>query len=463
MSLRVRIALISAGAVAVAVAIAALLTYSATKSELIAEVDSSLYLRLEQFEEIEDLRDLGQAVRQESQSSGPFRRGRRGFDAIFWQYLLVGTSTAVTDFPGSGGLPIGPLEQAVYDGDSNLALRTVAVEGDDLRMLTSQVPTGVVQVARSLAEVNNSLVGLANVLRFAAVVGALLAGVVGYFVARGAARPIGQLAEAAEHVAETQELAARIDVHRSDEVGRLAESFNAMLAALEGSREQQRRLVHDAGHELRTPLTAIRTNVELLGRIDDIPQHERTQMIQDIDSEIQELTALVGELVDLAAQPPTGKTVAVEINLGDLVDRVADKYRRRTGRTISVVADESMVVGDEGQLDRAVGNLIENAAKWGPEGTPIDVTLVNGRVEVADQGPGIDDADRPFVFDRFYRATKDRSTPGSGLGLAIVSKAAEAHGGSAFVGDALEGAIVGFEIPVVVPAQNESASETSGD
>lgn len=461
MSLRVRIALISAGAVAIAVAIAAFVSYSATKSELIDEVDSSLYERLEQFEEIEDLIDLGQAVRPETQSFGPFRRGRRGFDAIFWQYLLVGTSRAVTDYPGADGLPIGPLEQAVYDGDADFALRTVAVDGDDLRMLTSQVPTGVVQVARSLDEVNRSLVGLATILRFAAVIGAVLAGVVGFLVARGAARPIGQLAEAAEHVAETQELAARIDVQRTDEVGRLAESFNAMLAALESSREQQRRLVHDAGHELRTPLTAIRTNVELLGRIDDIPQHEREQMIRDIDSEIQELTSLVGELVDLAAEPPTGDAVVVEFSLGDLVDRVADKYRRRTGRTINVDLDDSVVVGDEGQLDRAVGNLIENAAKWGPEGTPIDVSVVEGRVEVTDLGPGIDDVDRPLVFDRFYRATKDRSTPGSGLGLSIVSKAAEAHGGSAFVGESDQGAVVGFEIPTSESTQAGSPGEPS--
>ncbi|MGA9596573.1 MAG: HAMP domain-containing sensor histidine kinase, partial [Acidimicrobiia bacterium] len=282
-----------------------------------------------------------------------------------------------------------------------------------------------------------------------AVVGVLIAAAIGYLVARGAARPIRQLAEAAEHVAETQELAARIDVHRTDEVGRLAESFNSMLAALESSREQQRRMVHDAGHELRTPLTAIRTNIELLSRVDNIPDEERKQMIADIDTEIQELSGLVTELVDLAAEPPSSTEVTEEVNLADVVDRVADKFRRRSGNTINVVADESVVLGRTATLERAVSNLIDNAVKWSPADAPIDVTVETGRVSVADRGPGIDEADRPFIFNRFYRATAARSTPGSGLGLSIVAKVAEDHGGQTFVADAGPGAVVGFEIPVL--------------
>ena len=238
-------------------------------------------------------------------------------------------------------------------------------------------------------------------------------------------------------------------MHRTDEVGRLAESFNSMLAALESSREQQRRLVHDAGHELRTPLTAIRTNIELLSRVDNIPDEERKQMIADIDTEIQELSGLVTELVDLAAEPPSSTEVTEEVNLADVVDRVADKFRRRSGNSINVVADESVVLGRTATLERAVSNLIDNAVKWSPADAPIDVTVRTGRVSVADRGPGIDEADRPFIFNRFYRATAARSTPGSGLGLSIVAKVAEDHGGQTFVADAGPGAVVGFEIPVL--------------
>lgn len=451
MSFRVRIALISAAAVAIAFTVAAWITYSATQRELIAEVDTSLRQRIEQIEQTTNPLELIAVLGafDERVARGPFERGVRGFDAIFWQFVPRFSGPAITDFPGEGGLPYGPGEQQVIDGEITSIVRTVDVGDDNLRVLTSSLPTGAIQVARSLEEVDNSLEGLGAILRFSAIIGVLLAGVVGYLVARDAARPIGQLAGAAEHVAETQELASRINVDRTDEVGRLANSFNAMLAALEGSRQQQRRLVRDAGHELRTPLTALRTNVELLAKVEDLPEEERVQMISDIDSEIQELTGLVSELVELAAESPVGNTEMEGVDLGDVAERVAEKYRRRTGRVINVSVDDSLVNGRFSQLERAVSNLVDNAAKWSPEGSPIDVAVAEGRVSVADCGPGIDESDRPFVFDRFYRATGARSNPGSGLGLSIVAKIAGDHGGSVFVDESGTGAVVGFELPLI--------------
>jgi len=445
LNLRVRIALISAAAVAVAIAVSAVVTFTATRSELVAEVDESLFDRVEAVDSAESVVDLAVAVQNTSRPGGFFGRGASGYDALYWR-LFFSDGTVVAS-PNTD-LPLEKQEENVLAGELPHVVRTVEVGDQNLRVLTAETNIGTVQVARSLVEVDDSLAGLASVLKLAAVVGVVLAAVVGYLVARGAARPIGELAEAAEHVAETQELAARIEVDRTDEVGRLAESFNDMLAALESSREQQRRLVHDAGHELRTPLTAIRTNVELLGRMDHIPAEDREQMIDDVNTEIQELSGLVAELVDLAAEPLHGEMVMEELNLADLVDRVADKFRRRTGRTITIESDDSVVEGSTLHLDRAVGNLIDNAAKWSPPGAPISVKVSAGSVSVADQGPGIDAADRPHVFDRFYRATKDRATPGSGLGLSIVAKVAADHGGSAFVGDGSGGAVVGFEIPL---------------
>lgn len=446
MSFRARIALISAAAVAIAIALATLITYTTTRHALLAEVDGSLHQRFDLIQSAEDSAGFLSALVGSPSTDDP--EAEIPFDQIVYQYVPSGSASGLSN--RGGGLPIGSQEQAVYDGQVASVLRTVPrVTGDNLRMLTAAIPTGVVQIARSLAEVDNSLAGLASVLKMAAVVGVLIAAAIGYAVARDAARPIRQLAKAAEHVAMTQELASRIDVNRTDEVGRLAESFNAMLAALESSREQQRRLVHDAGHELRTPLTAIRTNIELLTRMDNIPAEDRRQMIDDIEHEIQELSGLVTELVDLAAEPPTASEATEPVNLGEIVDRVAEKFRRRTGHTIEVVTDDSVVCGRSATLERAVSNLVDNALKWSPVDQPVEVKVADGAITVTDKGPGINEQDRPFIFNRFYRATAARSTPGSGLGLSIVAKVAEEHGGKVFVGDATSGAVVGFAVPVL--------------
>ena len=387
MSFRVRIALISAAAVAIAFAIAAWVTYSTAQRELIAEVDASLYERVEKIEEVTNPLDLFAVLGgfDSGLARGPFERGVRGFDAIFWQFVPASSGPAITDYPGDGGLPFGPLEQTVVDGDAITVIRTVDVGDDRLRVLTSSLSIGAMQVARSLAEVDSSLEGLASVLRLAAVVGVLLAGVVGYLVARGLARPIGQLAAAAEHVAATQELGERIDVDRSDEVGRLANSFNSMLSALDRSRQQQRQLVRDAGHELRTPLTALRTNVELLARVRDLPEDERTRMLADIESEVQELSGLVAELVELAAEPVADESDLEPVHLGDVAERVAEKYRRRTGRIIDVSSDDSVVNGQPSQLERAISNLLDNATKWSSPGSPVDVVIEEGKLTVLDR------------------------------------------------------------------------------
>jgi two-component system sensor histidine kinase MprB len=450
LSLRLRIALLAASAVAVAFAIGGVVTYNVTRHELTAEVDESLYHRIDQIVGVENTSELLSVLSSFGDGEGRggvFERGMRGFDAIFFQYVPNGDGRVLTQYPG--GLPVGTEEQAVIEGTAKEALRTVDVGDDNLRLLTIAVSNGAIQVARSLAEVDASLAGLASVLKIASIVGVLLAGLAGWIVARGAARPIGQLAAAAEHVAETQELASRIDVDRNDEVGRLAESFNAMLAALDGSRQQQRRLVRDAGHELRTPLTAIRTNIELLAKMDDLPTDERSQMIDDVDAEIKELSALVAELVDLAADPETVSHIREETSLGELVERVAEKYRRRTGHPLTVTVDESMVLAEPAQIERAVGNLIDNAAKWSPNGAAINIEVARGKVTVSDRGPGIAADDRPYVFDRFYRSDAARSTPGSGLGLSIVAKVADEHGGTVFVDEPGAGAAVGFEIPLI--------------
>ena len=269
-------------------------------------------------------------------------------------------------------------------------------------------------------------------------------------VARGALGPIGRLTKAAEHVAETQELEARIAVERDDEVGRLAASFNHMLAALEESRQQQQRLVHDAGHELRTPLAALRTNIELLARADDMPSRERKSLLDDITFELQELSNLVTEVVDAATDADVADEPMVGVALNQLVGRMIERARRRTDLEIRSELESFHMVGRRVMLERAVANLLDNAAKWSPAGASIDVSLSDGRLEVRDHGPGIDAEDRPRVFDRFYRSDAARGSPGSGLGRSIVKRVVENHNGFVFAEAAADGgAVVGFQLPML--------------
>jgi two-component system sensor histidine kinase MprB len=333
-------------------------------------------------------------------------------------------------------------------------VRNVDVEGTPYRMLTTALPGGgAVQVASNVSDNQAALGGLRTRLLLVGGGGVLAAGLLGWAVARRTVGPVERLTNAAEHVAATQDLATPIEVSRSDEVGRLATAFNTMLTALDQSRRQQQRLVMDASHELRTPLTSLRTNIELLQRADDLDPTDRRRLIADVDTEIRELSDLVAELVDLAGDRRTEEPVA-GLRLDEVVEAAVETARRRTGREIALSAEPVAVDGRRVMLERAVGNLIDNAHKWSPSGSPIEVTVVGGRVEVRDHGPGVAESDRSLIFERFYRSPDARSMPGSGLGLAIVKQIVEAHGGRVFADEAPGGgALIGFEIPVDVTAR----------
>jgi two-component system sensor histidine kinase MprB len=460
-----RIAVIAAAAVAVAVLAASVGAYFAARDELMDEVDQSLVELANQAQNLSGLRDLIPGANPRR----PFDR-QSGFDVIYIQAFL-GDGDPIASPSQSLILPVDQADRAVSSGAQGAFIRDVRVSGEHLRMITAPLVSPVfergstIQIARSLEEVDGTLQGLTVFLGVVGVGGVALAALLGLIVARGAIRPIGRLTQAAEHVAKTQELAARIEVDREDEVGRLAGSFNAMLAALEESRAQQRRLVRDAGHELRTPLTALRTNIEVLNRADSMPPDQRRQLLDDVMFELDELGELVTELVDLATDPLTASEPLVDLRLDELVAQVVGRFERRTGRTVNVDLVPQRIEGRRPMLERAVSNLLENAHKFSPPDTEVDVRLADGRIEIRDRGSGIDDGDRPHVFDRFYRATAARTTPGSGLGLSIVQHVAEDHGGTVFAEDAPGGgAVVGFTVPtrpepdLVKPADRVSGS-----
>jgi two-component system sensor histidine kinase MprB len=222
-----------------------------------------------------------------------------------------------------------------------------------------------------------------------------------------------------------------------------------MLARLSASRDQQHRLVQDVGHELRTPLTSLRTNVELLRQFDRLPPLDRQRVLADLAGETGELTMLVNEVIDLGTDAPLNPE-PIPVPLAAVVGRAVARARRRTAREVLLQADDSVVLGNAAAVERAVWNLLDNAVKFAPEG-PIEVTVEQGTLLVADHGPGIPPQDLPHVFDRFYRATAARSRPGSGLGLSIVAEVARAHGGSVAAGprsDGTPGAVLRLTLPL---------------
>jgi two-component system sensor histidine kinase MprB len=349
--------------------------------------------------------------------------------------------------------------------------KNVDVGGDVYRVATVSLGRGEggVQVAQELSSTEDLLRSLQQ--RTGVLVGAVViaAGLFGWWLARRITRRLVVLAGAAEDVARTRRLGIQVPVTGNDEVGRLGRSFDRMLGRLAQSEEDQRRLVQDAGHELRTPLTSLRTNISLLRRIDELPPATREELVADLAEESRELTDLVNELVALAAGQSDTEPVQ-RLTLGDIAEDAATIVRRRTGREILVrVTGDTTVDGRATALQRAVSNLLENAAKFDRHGKePIEIAVTGPehppqledsdepetgtppgmvRVEVLDRGPGIEEGDLMRIFDRFYRAAEARSLPGSGLGLSIVREVATSHGGAPFAYRREGGgAVIGFTV-----------------
>ena len=424
MTFRARLTVLASAAVAVAVALAAVLVYVAARSVLRGEVDDALQrqavLLSQAPVEAACLRDVFPEL----------PRARFGGPDGYIQIVCAGDE--LVREPGEEvGLPVSTRTDDVAAGQAGAFFADETVDGVRLRVLTTPVRgQAAIQVARRLDEVDRVLRGLRNVLVVVTLGGIGIATALGLLVSGSALAPIRRLTEATEHVAETRDLRSRIEVTGRDELSRLATSFNEMLEALDASLAAQRRLVADASHELRTPLTSLRTNVEVLTRPDAPSGEERERLLRDVVDQTSELTRLVEDVVELAR----GHEPAVEeadVRLDQVVAAAVERAERHAPHVrFRTDLDDSVVRGVPGRIDRAVSNLLDNAAKWSPPGGEVDVVVRAGEVTVRDRGPGIADEDLPHVFDRFYRSAAARRLPGSGLGLAIVRQVAEAHGGS---------------------------------
>ncbi len=369
------------------------------------------------------------------------------------------TMTAVIDGQSvtmDAAAPVGRPEVDVAAGRLNESARTVTTSEGAFRVVAVQVEPGwalVLATSMATTEATLHIVGLTSVL--GGVLGIAIAGIAGFLVGRAALRPVERLTVATEYIARTGDL-RRIEVTGNDELARLTTSFNTMLLALARSQEYQRRLVADAGHELRTPLTSIRTNLDLLTQAMAEPDNprlsaqDRVDLMNDVRAQMDELSLLISDLVELSRDERPVHAIE-QIDFAEVVERAVQRVQRRASSlTYDVQLTPWYLQGDPAALERAVTNLLDNAAKWSPPGGTVTVSLREGALQVADQGPGIADEDLPHIFERFYRSTEARTMPGSGLGLAIVRQVAENHGGRVAAARAPGGgALLGVWLPGV--------------
>jgi two-component system, OmpR family, sensor histidine kinase MprB len=442
MSFRLRLTLLTALAVAVAIVATSLAVYYTDRREQYRQVDSDLASTLE-------LPQLKTVVSGPVPPFGPVEQvGTRGYlsggAAVkllgkgapnVFRVVLPRSSTAVQvriarRAKGSGPVPL------------DVKYLTADVKGVPTRMLYFTSRDAAVTVSRSLFDVDRSLTHLRWMLFLISVAGIGAAAILGAFVSGRAMAPLRRLTETTEQIVETGDLSRRTGQRGRDEISRLSTRLDELLAGLEASLDTQRQLVADASHELRTPIATLRANIGLLGRPDTLVPEEREELIDDVQGELEAMTDLVTELVELArGEEPD--VVPTEFRLDEVVKCAVSRAARRSPELrFATKLEPSTVTGVPERVERAVSNLLDNARKWSPSSGTIDVTVHDGLVEVRDRGPGIAEEDRPLVFNRFYRAKGARGMPGAGLGLSIVKQIADAHGGSVTVDRAPDGGAI---------------------
>ena len=466
MPLRRRLALVAATVVAIAIVAAVLVCYLVVRGQLRGQVDDALRAQAIAVQQGEF-----HALAQQLPGIPPSAGGPA-------QYVqIVGAGGPPLLRQGDLSLPIDPRTRAVARGGSAAALSDIHIGNNHLRELTfpvtvsdnGQVESAAVQLARPLNGVDHVLSNLRLILALVALGGIALAAALGRLAARRVLAPLAEVAQTAQEIGETDDLSRRLAIHADDEVSQLASRFNVMLERLERSRtaldesvRAQRQLVADASHELRTPVTSLRTNIEVLLAGGELSDEDRRRLLADVVEQSEELSALVGDLIELArGDLPAGSVEDARLD-GIVAESVARARRNSSDIRFETALAPTIVDVVPDRLGRAVNNLLDNAARHSPPGGVVEVVVNAEGVHVRDHGPGVAEEDLPYVFDRFYRGVNSRGRQGSGLGLAIVRQVAEQHGGSVTVDNARDGgAIFSLRLPTV-PAPEGSAVQEGG-
>jgi two-component system sensor histidine kinase MprB len=523
MSFRRRITLVSAAAVAVAVVLASLLVYILTSNQLHSQVDNQLRTHARETNRLKRLfaaakikvnkdgsasivikapREFAIAAKEAegdiNSSHAEGEHAKHGFEtrpaygptvengsrpgALFgklptnpqqvrgYEQVVEANGTVIARSVANVTLPVDHRTIALARQGGEPFFRDTTVTGVHMRVLA--VPFGgnrAVELALPLSEVDSLLSRLRLILALIVVGGIALAALLGRLVAGAAVQPLKRLTQTTEHVTRTQDLSGRIAPVTEDEIGRLASSFNAMLDALERSMSaldesvsSQRQLVADASHELRTPVTSLRTNIELLQQLGpQMDAQEHARLLDDVVEQLEDLTRLINDLIDLARGEQPGEEVE-DVRLDSLVEEaVARAQARAPGRPFRAELTPVIARGVPARLERAVSNLLDNAVKYSPPDSPVEIELHDKELTVRDHGEGISAEDLPHIFDRFYRGAQARGQPGSGLGLAIVRQLAVQQGG-AITAEAAEGGgtLMRLRLPGLEPFTAEQAPDT---
>jgi two-component system sensor histidine kinase MprB len=438
--LRTRMAAVAGVAVALTVVALAAAEYEAARSTLRSQIDSSLRDRAQTLRGQPRAGPGGHEHDDHGGPPNPFGDAAGKLQYVSPAGTIIPTSTTTAETR----LPVDGRARALAASGDGSYFSDATVNGVHLRLLTvGRGPDGAVQIARPLSEVDRVLQQLLVILLVIGGIGILVAAVLGGVVARAALAPVSRFTRRTEALTANPDLSQRLEIEGQDELARLARSFNATLDALERSAEAQRHLVADASHELRTPISSLRANIQVLQDAERLPEEERANLRADIIAELDELTALVGDVVELArGAKPTD--IVDDVRIDQIVRQLVERTERRGGDSVAfrTSLQPTVVSGEPERISRAISNVIGNAHKWSPPGGLIEVDLQDGVLAVRDHGMGFDEADLPHVFDRFYRADSARGMPGSGLGLAIVRQAAEAHGGFADAANAPGGGAI---------------------
>jgi two-component system sensor histidine kinase MprB len=498
--LRSRLAILTAAAVAVAVAAVAVSAWFITREQLMNQLDQSL---------TSSEGAPGQATRS-MQKTGCQSRGITGSGSsdsnspinlsnIAVQAVLSDDRTCVilgaNSFTATGAdkqiaaAELAAAKEAIAKGqttfdsggpgggpppvpNSTVAPRTMtASDGTKYRVFTKgqtikigdNIYGAAVMVARPLSEVTNPLNTLALILLLVSGIGVVGATAAGLWVARAGLKPVDRLTDTVEHIARTEDLSVRIPVDGEDEIARLSTSFNSMTSRLAASRELQQQLIADAGHELRTPLTSLRTNIELLERSEAtgraLPPEDRRALLTSVKAQMSELASLIGDLQELSRPDTTPGGSPFQIVAFHEVAETALSRARLRAQDIKILSQLApwYVRAEPAALERAIINLLDNAVKFSPPLSSVEVHLHGGELTVRDHGPGIAPEDLPHVFERFWRATASRSLPGSGLGLSIVARTVQQAGGTVGLHAAMGGGTIavmrlpGTPVPPAMP------------